>query len=129
MKKRFRLRKNADFQKVRSEGRTWSNPFLVLSARPNGFSHSRFGFVVSRRIGTAVRRNRVKRVLREAARLRLSQIAPGWDVVVIARGAAANADFKTLDEALSQLLSTAGILDGTGANANPPGQAKPKEHL
>ncbi len=50
-------------------------------------------------------------------------------MVVIARGAAANADFKTLDEALSQLLSTAGILDGTGANANPPGQAKPKEHL
>ena len=128
MKKNHRLRKNADFQKVRSEGRTWSNPFLVLSARPNGLVHSRFGFVVSRRIGTAVRRNRVKRVLREAARLRLSSIAAGWDLVFIARGAAAEADFRTLDGALAQLLRAGGVLNGNETAPSPSGQPKPKEH-
>ncbi len=129
MKKKLRLRKNADFQKVRSEGRTWSNPLLVLSARPNDLVHSRFGFVVTRRIGSAVRRNRVKRVLREAARLRLSGIAAGWDLVVIARLSATEADFRTLDKALAQLLRTAGVLNGPEVDADPPDPAKQKEHL
>ena len=83
---------------------------------------------MSRRIGTAVRRNRVKRVLREAARLRLSSIAAGWDLVFIARGAAAEADFRTLDGALAQLLRAGGVLNGNETAPSPSGQPKPKEH-
>jgi ribonuclease P protein component len=110
MKRKFRLQKTKDFERIRAEGRSWANKSLVLSARPNDLTQSRFGFVVSRRIGIAVRRNRVKRLLREAARLRLSRVASGWDIVVIARRGAAGAGFWELDEALAELLQAAGLL-------------------
>lgn len=110
MKRKLRLTKREDFARVRLEGRYWSNSLLALGASPNALTHSRFGFVVSRRIGKAVRRNCVKRLLREAARLRIEQISPGWDMVVIARTQAAQADFWRLDEALARLLDSAGLL-------------------
>jgi ribonuclease P protein component len=126
MKRKFRLTKGEDFARVRLEGRYHSNPLLALGASPNALTHSRFGFVVSRRIGKAVRRNRVKRLLREAIRLRLGQIAPGFDVVVITRTAAAEADFWTLDTALARLLEQAGLLmsvASSGEIENGTGQA------
>ena len=110
MKRKFSLTKSEDFARVRLEGRYYSNPLLALGASPNALTHSRFGFVVSRRIGNAVRRNRVKRLLREATRVRMGQIASGWDVVVIARSASAEADFWALDSALTRVLEIAGLL-------------------
>lgn len=77
---------------------------------------------MSRRIGKAVRRNRVKRLLREATRLRLARIAPGWDVVIIARGAAANADFWKIGAALEHLLASAGLLTDGEAEGSGPGR-------
>lgn len=79
---------------------------------------------MSRRIGKAVRRNRVKRLLREATRLRLARIAPGWDVVVIARGQAADADFWQIGAALDQVLASAGLLSDTSPESSDPGQGE-----
>jgi ribonuclease P protein component len=76
----------------------------------NGLSRSRFGFLVSKRLGGAVVRNRVRRWLREAARARLTHVASGWDMVLIAREPAAEAGFWRIGEALDSLLGRAALL-------------------
>lgn len=106
----YRLRSNKQFQQVRREGRSWTHPLLVLCALPNGLGYSRFGFSVSHWVGKAVVRNRAKRLLREATRLRQGDIEKGWDLVFIARHPIREADFKQVDQAVGQLLRRAGLL-------------------
>ena len=112
MRKKNRLRANADFQRLRREGRTWLHPLLVMSALPNDLEHSRFGFAVGRQIGKATERNRIKRRMREAVRLRLQkgEIAAGGDVVFIARRPIRDASFHQVDEAIGLLLRRAGLV-------------------
>jgi len=95
---------------VRSEGRSWSHLLLVLCSLPNGLDYSRFGFSVSKRVGKAVIRNRVKRLLREAARARQALVEPGYDVVFVARKPISDADYPQVDRAVQQLLAQAGLL-------------------
>lgn len=110
--RKYRLRANADFQRLRREGQTQVHPLLVLSVLPNDLEHSRFGFAVGRRIGKAVTRNRIKRWMRELVRVRLQkhEIAAGWDVVFIARRSIREASFHQVDEAIGLVLRRAGLL-------------------
>jgi ribonuclease P protein component len=96
-----RLRTAREFANVQTTGRSWAHPLLILRAVPNGLAHSRFGLVCGRRVGRAATRNLVKRRLRELART--SSLAPGWDVVLIARPGAATADFGALKNAFAEL--------------------------
>ena len=95
---------------MRREGRSWAHPLLVLCALPNDLEHSRFGFSASHWVGKAVVRNRAKRLMREAMRLRQGDIKEGWDLVLIARNPIREADFKQVNQAVEQLLRRAGLL-------------------
>jgi len=68
------------------------------------------GFSVSKRVGNAVRRNQVKRRLRDVIRRRLWNVAPGWDMIVIARPEAATASYDALRDDVDALLAQAGVL-------------------
>jgi ribonuclease P protein component len=110
MKKRERLKARKDFVSVYRRGRAWATRFLVLRALPNDLPHQRCGFVVSKRVGKAVVRNRLKRRLREG--LRPLPVQPGWDLILLARPPAARASYHELREAIANLLSRARLLDG-----------------
>ena len=110
MKRRYRIKKNERFQTIRRKGRSFSNRQLVLCTLPNDLPYSRFGFSISARIGNAVERNRIKRRLREAIRLRQSTIEPGWDIVFIARRPIRQADYHQMDDACARLLRRARLL-------------------
>ncbi len=99
-----------DFERVRQEGRSWSHPLLVLVAAPNPVGLTRIGVIAGRRLGTAVARNRAKRLLREAARHLYPRLAPGWDLVLIARPPILTVKEPQVEAALEQLVREAGLL-------------------
>ena len=105
MQQRHRLTEGKRFAEIHREGTSAANRLLVLRALPNGLGHSRFGFVVSKRIGNAVTRNLVKRRLREV--VRQNKVKDGWDAVFIARRGAAGAEFGQLQQATNNLLRRA----------------------
>ncbi len=102
MHRRHRLTASKQFSQIHREGLSIANRFLVVRVLSNGLDHSRFGFLVSKRIGNAVVRNRVKRRLREA--VRLTPVKPGWDAVFIARRDISRANFQELKQAMENLL-------------------------
>jgi len=110
VRRQYRLRDKDRFQQVRRQGRSYKHPLIVMVILPNDLPHSRFGFTASKRIGNAVKRNRVRRLMREAVRLQWDDIAPGWDVVCIARRPIATATFHEVQAACQTLLAKAGLL-------------------
>ena len=102
------LTKPAQYALVYEKGSSWVSPLVVMRVLPNGLTLSRYGFSVSKRLGKAVKRNKVKRRLREI--LRLASVKAGWDMVFIARPAASEADYASLDKAVKGLLSRAELL-------------------
>ncbi|MEK9659733.1 MAG: ribonuclease P protein component [Chloroflexota bacterium] len=115
-----RLRKRADFDRMRAEGRSRTTSHLVLRVAPNGLPHPRYGVVVSKRVAPkAVERNRLRRRLREV--LRRNPARAGWDILIIARGSASTAGFEQLREAVLNLerrLDVQGEADGQGGRAS-----------
>jgi ribonuclease P protein component len=80
---RYRLRRPADFERVYAVRCASRGRRLTVFAAANDLGYSRIGLSVSRRHGGAVVRNRLKRMLREAARLSRRELPPGVDLVLI----------------------------------------------
>lgn len=113
MRQEFRLRKSADFQRVRATKRSWAHPLLVLYVAPQGLDVTRVGISVGKRVGGAVVRNRVRRRIHEAVRLRHPALPPGYDLVFIGREPAAAAVWPEVRLAVDQLLRRAKLLERT----------------
>ena len=109
-----RLKRPRDFAALRSHGRAWSGKLLVLVARPNSLETSRVGLAVGKRVGKAVARNLVKRRLREV--VRRIDLQEGWDILLIARNGAGQADFHALDRSLRSLCRRARLVARPSGN-------------
>ena len=103
------LKLNHIFQRLyRTRGQ--ANGLLVLYARPNRSNTNRVGITVSKKLGKAHIRNRIRRRVREVYRLNEELFAPGWDIVLVVRSRAIEADFAALTDGCLQLAKRAGIL-------------------
>jgi ribonuclease P protein component len=100
----FRLLRRAEYDAVYRESRRRSSREFTVFLRSNGLGFSRFGWSVKKALGTAVRRNRIRRRLREIVRLHRHEIAPGWDVVIHPRSSVASSRFSALADELLRLL-------------------------
>ena len=112
------LRSTVDFQRINAESRSRAHPTLLMRYRRNELDRPRYGISTGRRVGTAVVRNRVRRRLRTILRRLEGQVEPGWDLLLVARPAAAEASQADLEQALTRMMGSAGLLSSTTTGTN-----------
>ncbi len=109
MQDEHRITRPEQYASVYEKGNTWVSNLVVIKALPNGLPSHRYGISVSRRVGKAVVRNKVRRRVREI--MRAAPIKPGWDIVIIARQTSARADYRQIKESIESALSRARLLE------------------
>ena len=117
MQRKFRLTRSEDFKRVRRSGKSYAHPLVVLIVQvhdkrsgPADQPRIKVGVAAGRTVGTAVYRNRAKRLLREAMRTLIPNITSGLDIILIARPGLTTATLEETRRALLTLLQRAQIL-------------------
>lgn len=100
----YRLKSPKDFRRTYQKGKFLTNPYLVVYYRKNRQNTYRIGFSVSKKIGKAVVRNRVKRRLREICRLNENLFPSGWDFIFVARVKIKDASYQVMEKSLTGLM-------------------------
>jgi ribonuclease P protein component len=111
-----RVRKSGEYDRVRKAGASARGKILVLFELPNGTPRRRLGIAVSKAVGNAVVRNKVKRLIREAFRMGRGTLAVGCDILVVARAAAAEATYGQIAREIADLdakIAQKGAAHGT----------------
>ncbi len=116
MKRRFRLTRSTDFQRVRRLGKSFAHPLVVLIVLPNETGTLRCGISASKAIGSAVKRNRAKRQIRAVLHPHMDVIQPGWDMIILARRQIVGATTPQIFEAISGLLRRSRLLQELNVN-------------
>ena len=93
---RWRIRRRSEFLRIQGQGRKFVTDHFLIFSKPNAIGHPRIGITVSRKVGNAVLRNRIKRLVREVFRIDRSWFQGSHDVVIVARRSAAGADFQAV---------------------------------
>ncbi|EKN69919.1 ribonuclease P [Neobacillus bataviensis LMG 21833] len=111
MKKEFRIKKNKDFQIAFQKGQSFANrQFVVYALKKEGQDFFRIGLSVSKKIGNAVTRNRIKRYVRQSIHELHDQVSQENDYVIIARKPTAEMDFFEVKKSLTHVLKVGKVL-------------------
>jgi ribonuclease P protein component len=113
VKRRFRLTRSIDFKRVRRSGKSYAHPLVVMYVLKSDQTGARAGVSAGLAVGSAVKRNRAKRLLRAAASELLPQTTPGYDLLLIARSGLPKSDLPHTLAALTDLLKRANLLSLT----------------
>ena len=105
------LKRNSDFKRLYSKGKSAASGCAVVFYRRNGRKENRLGITVSTKLGGAVQRNRIRRRLKEIYRLNESKLAAGYDIVIVARMASRSAEFKQLESSLMSLFAKLHLME------------------
>ncbi len=104
------IKNNREFQQIYREGVSCANRLLVMYVTRDGGEEVRIGISVSKKVGNSVMRHHITRLLREIFRLNRDRTETGLNIVVVARAAAKNSDFKHLEGAYLHLCGLHHIL-------------------
>lgn len=105
-----RLRKSEDFKNVYNRGKSFATYNLVLYYYPNRTDTNRLGFSISKKIGNAVVRNKIRRRLREIIRLK-ENLKRGYDIVIIARKPVVKLDYQGIERDMNKLFKKADLFN------------------
>ncbi len=108
------LKRGREFRRVYKEGKSVSNRLLVLYYLKEGSAEeiTRVGITVDHRVGSAVHRNRVKRLIKESVRSKAGIATPGYELVVVAKNDSCHRNFHEIDQSIGSLLQKARIIPG-----------------
>ena len=98
------LKKSKEFSKIYKSGKSVADKYLVLYYRRNNLGYSRIGYSISKKVGNAVVRNRIKRLLKESYRLNFDDFKDGYDFIFIARVRAKDITFKEVEKSMKKLF-------------------------
>ena len=112
MKHSQSLKKNADFQIVYKEGKSFANKYLVMYVKENDLGINRIGISVSKKVGNSVVRHRIKRLILESYRLHEDMFNSSLDMVIIARNTAKDRSYAEISSAVMHLGKLHGIIIG-----------------
>jgi ribonuclease P protein component len=110
LQQKFRLTRSSDFKRVRRLGKSYAHPLVVLIVQPVDSPTVRVGIAAGKTVGRAVQRNRAKRLLRAAMRSLLTDLAPGFDLLLVARRPLAESTLEPARAAIRSLLFRAGLI-------------------
>lgn len=111
MKKEFRIKKNKEFQEVFKKGKSYANRQFVVYVLPKKDQvHFRIGLSVSKKIGNAVKRNEIKRYIRQSFHELMGEVHNENDYIIIARKPAAEMNFHEVKKSLIHVLKLATVL-------------------
>ncbi|MGX6962738.1 ribonuclease P protein component [Vagococcus xieshaowenii] len=110
MKKDYRIKKEADFRDIMSERQSFANRHLVVYIRKTSQPHFKVGLSVGKKVGNAVERNRVKRLLRLSLKQMKPQIINDLEFVLIARPAIKNLSYEEVQKNVRHVLNLAGVV-------------------
>ena len=122
VQRNFRLTRSEDFKRVRRYGKSYAHPLMVLVVQANReaglaavSTRVRVGVAAGRTVGNAVKRNRAKRLLRAAMQTLITELSPGWDLILIARPALASSNLNETRLALMSLLQRSKLVSPSDA--------------
>jgi ribonuclease P protein component len=111
MEKEYRLAKREDFNKIYRYGKSVANHQFVLYYLPQPkLEHFRLGVSVSKKIGNAIVRNRLRRMMKEIIRLKKEMMAPHFDYILIARKPCAEMDYQAMEKSIYHVVRKASLL-------------------